>query len=198
MLYTSEQVRWPDGCSNKWGEMSEALLRSWAVRRTSPAPPCQHRPRHAGAERALLSRHKGNRHRDKDHLPRYKDHLSRDDHYTRERPLCAAWTIWSCLWELLLQAKTSPKYFLWVFSSWMVHMAFAINPTPKISKIALNGELLAGFQNHNLTMLHLILIISITLFAWQYHFILWVMIPHCCLWLCTEYFLLSGKVSFKV
>jgi len=44
-------------------------------------------------------------------------------------------------------------------------MAFAINPTPKISKIALNGELLAGFQNHNLTMLHLILIISITLFA---------------------------------
>lgn len=53
-----------------------------------------------------------------------------------------------------------------VFSSWMAHMAFAINTTPKISKIALNWKLLVSFQNHNLTMLHLILITSITLSAW--------------------------------
>lgn len=44
-------------------------------------------------------------------------------------------------------------------------MAFAVNTTPKLSKIALNGKLLAGSQNHNLTMLHLILIITITLSA---------------------------------
>lgn len=49
VLYTSEQVRWPDGCSNKRGEMSRALWRSWAVRRSSPAP-------HRGAGRGMLAR----------------------------------------------------------------------------------------------------------------------------------------------
>lgn len=67
VLYTSEHVRWPDGCSNKWGEMSEALLHTWAVRRTSPAPCCQRQPRHAVAQHTLVSRHEGNRHRVKDH-----------------------------------------------------------------------------------------------------------------------------------
>lgn len=53
-----------------------------------------------------------------------------------------------------------------VFSSCMAHMAFAVNTTPKLSKIALNGKLLAGSQNHKLTVFHLILIITITLSAW--------------------------------
>lgn len=158
VLYTSEQVRWPDGCSNKWEEMSEALVHTWAVRRTSPAPRCQCRPRLVRAEHSSIPRHEGNRRRD-------KDHPSRDDHCTGERLLCTAWTIWLCLLRPVPESQNLTKIFS-VFSSWMARMAFAINTTPKISKIALNGKLLVGFQNHNLTVLHLILITSITLSAW--------------------------------
>lgn len=97
MLYTSEQVRWPDGCSNKWGEMSKALLHTRAVRRTSPAPQHQRRPCPAGAGHALLSWHED------------KGHPCRDDRCAGEMLLRTAWLH---LLDLLPKAKTSPKRFL--------------------------------------------------------------------------------------
>lgn len=157
VLYTSEQVCWPDGCSNKWGEMSEAFLHSWAVRRTSPAPRCQHRPPHTGAEHDLFL---GMRATGTGQGPALQ---GRSLHWGEAAQHCLSYLAVSMRPGPESQILT--KMFS-VFASRMAHAALAMNTSPKMSKIALNGKLLIGFQNPSLTMLHLISIISSALSTW--------------------------------
>lgn len=156
MLYTSEKVCWPDGCSNKWGEMSEAFLHSWAVRRTGPAPRCQHRPPHTRAERALFL---GTRATGAGQGPVLR---GRSLHWGEAARHCLSYL--AVPLRPRLESQILTKMFS-VFASRMAHAALAMNTSPKISKIALNGRLLIGFQNPNLPMLQLILITSSTLSA---------------------------------
>lgn len=149
VLYTSEQVCRPDGCSNKWGETSEALLHTWAVRRTTPAPHGQHWPCWGWACFAFSA---GSQEAQGPPLQEHSLHWGE-----------AALHCLTCLAVSLRPAPESQNLtrMFSVFPSWMTHMAFAINTTLNISKVALNGNLLADLQNHNLTILQLLLIISI-------------------------------------
>lgn len=165
MLYTSEQVRWPDGCSNKWGEMSETLSRTWAVRRTGPALCCQHWLQRARAEHTLLCWHKGDSHRD-------RDDPSGDCQWKEKRLLGIALPELSgCAPEICSRAKTSPKYFLCFLPGWCTSHCFCYKHYTKEFKASFEWDLskpplLAGFQNHNLAMLHLTLITSTISSAW--------------------------------
>lgn len=156
VLCTSEQARWPDGCSHKWGEMSEALCRTWALRRTAPAPRCQHRPRCARAERAVPSWHW------------HRDQSSGNG--------CCAGEGWGALprlpWylrNLLPAAKAHPNVFCFLpgWRTWLLlytphrrvqsqlYMGFIKTSTPR------------WLPNPNLAMLHLTLPASTILPAWQ-------------------------------
>lgn len=165
VLYTSEQVCWPDGCSYKWGEMSEALLRTWAVRRTGPALHCQHRSQHTRAEHILLCWHKGDSHRN-------RDEPSGDCQWKEKRLLGIALPELSgCAPEICSRAKTPPKYFLCFLPGWCTSHRFCYKHYTKEFKASFEWDLskpplLAGFQNHNLAMLHLTLITSTISSAW--------------------------------
>lgn len=155
MLCTSEQARWPDGCSHKRGEMSEALCRTWAVRRTAPAPRCQHRPWCARAERAVPSWHS---------------------------PLGMV-AVLGRPQKSVPGSQSSPECFL--FPSWTVYTALAIHTTPKSSKPALYGiyhnlhPSLASKSEPCHASSHTACQHYITCLTG--FLIIWVMIPHCCL-----------------
>lgn len=104
---TSEQVRVPDGCCNKRGEMSEAFCvpGHWGVQ----CCPSQGR----GAGHTSPARLGDNRQRTSP--LRTVPVLERG---------CPASTTRLCLWDQLLNAKTSPKHFLKAKPPWKCFLCF--------------------------------------------------------------------------